>query len=246
MTLLWLSVTLAAAPDPTAALSSARKLADALRYEEAVVEYQRYLGSAVERPPRERASALFELGFIHLVLGDEATAEARAFEALGLDAELALPPSAPARQVDFLNEVKRKFMTRARLTVEPRAPGDSAHVVRARLVDPQKKVKRTLLRHALAMTGPFFAAEMRCEGEVCSAELPALQQGADLTAWYFVEALDAKGATVATAADAREPLQLSVVGSRAWYQSPIVWGAAGAALIAIGVVLYLLSPPPPR
>src|SRR5882672_7915977 len=83
-------------------LASARKLADALRYEEAVVEYQRYLGVAGDRPVRERASALFELGFIHLVLGDEATASARATDALALDATLSLPPSAPARQVDFL------------------------------------------------------------------------------------------------------------------------------------------------
>src|SRR5258706_8054661 len=40
-----ISVAIAAADAPPA-LASARKLADALRYEEAVVEYQRYLGGA--------------------------------------------------------------------------------------------------------------------------------------------------------------------------------------------------------
>jgi len=230
-----------AAPD--AALASARKLADALRYEEAVVEYQRYLGSAADRPVREKSAALFELGFIQLVLGDEANAQARAMEALELDPSLSLPPSAPARQVDFLAEVKRKFLTRTRVSLES---GTGPQQVRARVVDPEGKVKRVLLRHALAANGPFYSAEMKCEAEVCSAELPAPAQGGDFTAWYFVEALDAKGATVASAADAAEPRQLAVIGGRPWYQSPITWGVAGGALVAIGVVVYLLAPPPPR
>jgi hypothetical protein len=238
-----LLIILAAAPD---ALGTARKLADALRYEEAVVEYQRYLGSAADRPAHERAEALFELGFIHLVLGDEVNAQARATEALELEPSLQLPPSAPARQVDFLAEVKRQFVTRTRLTLEARAADDPPQVVRARLIDPQKKVKRVLLRHALASNGPFSASEMRCEEEACRAELPPPQQGGDFTAWYFLEALDSKGGTVAQAADAREPRQLTVFNSKPWYQSPIVWGAAGAAMVAAGLIVYLLSPPPPR
>lgn len=238
-----ISVVLSASVDASAALSSARKLADALRYEEAVVEYQRYLGGAAERPVRERASALFELGFIHLVLGDEVNAQSRALEALELDAGLTLAPSAPARQVDFLADVKRQFLTRTRVTVEQ---GEGTQAVRAKLVDPEKKVKRVLLRHALASNGPFYSIEMKCVLDVCSAELPSPQQGGDFTAWYFVEALDAKNATVASAADAREPRQLAVIGGRPWYQSPITWGIAGGALVAVGVVVYLLSPPPPR
>lgn len=231
------------AVDAQAALASARKLADALRYEEAVVEYQRYLGGAADRPVRERSSALFELGFIHLVLGDEVNAQARALEALELDAALSLPPSAPARQVDFLAEVKRQFLTRTRVTLEP---GEGGQAVRARLVDPERKVRRVLLRHALSSNGPFYSIEMRCVAERCSAELPSPQQGGDFTAWYFVEALDAKQATVASAADAAQPRQLAVIGGRPWYQSPITWGIAGGALVAVGVVVYLLSPPPPR
>mgnify|MGYP001206221476 CR=1 FL=1 len=240
---LLISVALAASVDSTQALSSARKLADALRYEEAVVEYQRYLGAAAERPVRERASALFELGFIHLVLGDDANAQSRAMEALELDASLTLPPSAPARQVDFLAEVKRKFLTRTRVTVEQGAGPQS---IRARVVDPEKKVKRVLLRHALSSNGPFYAVEMKCVIDVCSAELPSPEQGGDFTAWYFVEGLDAKNATVASAGDSAAPRQLAVVGGRPWYQSPITWGIAGGALVAVGVVIYLLSPPPPR
>ncbi|MBL8949390.1 MAG: hypothetical protein JNK82_01345 [Myxococcaceae bacterium] len=238
-----ISVSLLGAVDASGTLSSARKLADALRYEEAVVEYQRYLGSADGRPARERAAALFELGFIHLVLGDDANAQTRALEALELDPGLALPASAPARQVDFLADVKRQFSTRARVTVEQ---GDGPQSVRARLVDPEKKVKRVLLRHALAQNGPFYAAPMRCLGDVCTAELPSPEQGGDFTAWYYVEALDAKNTTIATAADAREPRQLAVIGGKPWYQSPITWGIAGGALVAVGIVVYLLAPPPPR
>jgi len=240
---LWISVGVLGAVDAQSALTSARKLADALRYEEAVVEYQRYLGSAADRPPRERASALFELGFIHLVLGDESTAQARALEALELDAGLSLPPSAPVRQADFLADVKRQFSSRTRVTVEQ---GDGPQSVRARLVDPEKKVKRVLLRHALAQNGPFYAVQMRCAADVCTAELPSPEQGGDFTAWYYVEALDAKNATVASAADSREPRQLAIIGGRPWYQSPITWGIAGGALVAVGIVVYLLAPPPPR
>jgi hypothetical protein len=240
---LLISVSLSASVDASAALASARKLADALRYEEAVVEYQRYLGGAQDAPGRERAAALFELGFLHLVLGDEANAQARATEALELDPGLSLPPSAPARQVDFLAEVKRQFLTRTYVKVEQ---GDGPQAVRARLVDPQKKVKRVLLRHALAQNGPFYSVEMKCQLDACTAELPSPQQGGDFTAWYYVEALDTKNATVATAADAREPRQLAVIGGRPWYQSPITWGIAGGALVAVGIVVYLLSPPPPR
>ena len=240
---LLISVSVAASADASAALSSARKLADALRYEEAVVEYQRYLGTAQDAPARERAAALFELGFIHLVLGDEVNAQARATDALELDAGLSLPSTAPARQVDFLAEVKRQFLTRTRVTVEQ---GDGPQGLRARLVDPQKRVKRVLLRHALASNGPFYSVEMRCLGDECKAELPAPQQGGDFTAWYYIEALDEKNVTVATASDARAPRQLAVIGGRPWYQSPITWGIAGGALVAVGIVVYLLSPPPPR
>lgn len=237
---------LVAAVDVTSALSSARKLADALRYEEAVVEYQRYLGGAADRPVRERASALLELGFIHLVLGDEINAQSRAVEALELDPSLTLPSSAPARQVDFLADAKRQFLTRTRVTVEPRAGDDGPQTVRVKLIDPQKKVKRVLLRHALSSNGPFYSIQMQCEAEACRADLPPPAQGGDFTAWYFVEALDAKSATAASAADAREPLQLAVIGGKGWYTNPVIWGAAGGALIAIGLVVYLLSPPPPR
>src|SRR4051812_9699437 len=60
-------------------LLEARRLADQLRYEEAIVEYQRYLADN-DRPANERAKALLEMGFIYLVLGDESTAQRRAVE----------------------------------------------------------------------------------------------------------------------------------------------------------------------
>lgn len=226
-------------------LADARKLAEQLRYEEAVVEYQRYL-AIPERPNRERAEALFELGFIHLVLGDDANADSRAMSALELDPALELPDSAPARQADFLNKARKDFLTRARIRIEPRQDADAPGFVRAKLVDPQGKVKRVLLRHALSATGPFHATPMECVGESCTGAIPPPKDATGFTAWYYVEALDAGQLTLARASSPDEPLQLAVVGGRRWYQSPVVWGAAGAAVIAIAAVVYVLSPAPPR
>ena len=240
---------LAATPAPQGEsprpLVEARKLAEGLRYEEAVVEYQRYL-AIPDRPARERAEALFELGFIHLVLGDDANADIRAVSALELDPALELPDSAPTRQVDFLNKARKDFLTRARLRIEPRLDADAPGLVRAKLVDPQGKVKRVLLRHALTATGPFHSTVMECVGEACTGAIPPPKDSTGFTAWYFVEALDAEQLTLARASGPDAPLQLAVVGGRRWYQNPVVWGAAGAAVIAIAAVVYVLSPAPPR
>jgi hypothetical protein len=226
-------------------LSDARRLADQLRYEEAIVEYQRYLGDQ-NRPVSERAKALLEVGFIHLLLGDEITAEARATEALELDPNLKLAPGAPAKQSAFLDQMKKKLAGRTRLDIVPRTDTDSPQLVRARLADPQRGVKRVLIRHALSPKGPFYSSPMRCEGETCSGDIPPPADVSAFTAFYFVEAQDQEGNTVAQAGTATEPLQLSVVGRNAWYKSPIVWGAGGAAVIAIAGVVYLLSPQPAR
>ena len=226
-------------------LVDARKLADSLRYEEAVVEYQRYLAIG-ERPARERAPALLELGFIHLVLGDEANATIRAIQALELDPSLELPASAPARQVDFLAKARRDFLNSARVKVEPRTDGDAPGLVRATVADPEKKVRRVLLRHALASTGPFHSTLMVCEAGRCTGTIPPPQDSSSFNAWYYVEALDAAQLTVARASSPDAPIQLAVVGRKGWYQSPVVWGIGGAALIGIATVVYFLSPAPPR
>lgn len=231
--------------DVPAPLLEARKLSDALRYEEAAVEYQRYL-SLKDRPAKERALALFELGFVHLVLGDEATAADRANAALELDVGLTLPAGAPAREVDFLAQSRREHAQRPRIAMLPKEEKAPPSQVRVQLVDPMKRVKRLLLRHALSSQGPYWSSPMQCEPEACTGFIPPPSDGSDFTAWYFVEALDEKQNTLAFGASATEPLQLSVVGSRAWYKSPIVWGVTGAALVAVGAVVYLLSPPPPR
>lgn len=237
---------LAAAPSEVpASLADARKLADQLRYEEAVVEYQRYL-SLSGRPAKERASALVELGFIHLVLGDETTASARAAEALALDPAPALLPGAPARQTDWLEAQARDFRRRARVVVEARRDDDPALLVRVTVADPSGKVKWVLLRHARRAEGPFEAVEMRCEEEACSAMLPVAADASDANAWYWIEALDEGKATIAQAGTAQAPLQLSVLGRRPWYQSPLVWGIAGAALVGIAAVVFALSPAPPK
>lgn len=240
------ALALAAAAETPPSLLEARKLADQLRYEDAVLEYQRYLALG-GRPARERAEALVELGFIHLVLGDEAIARARGFEALEADAQVPAPPGAPTREVEWLTGLRREFEGRARVQVQPRRDGDPALLVRAQLLDPGGRVQRVLLRYARAAGGPFDSVPMRCEGGACEALLPPPPAEAkDLTAWYWVEALDDRRDTVARAAGPDAPLQLAVVGRRAWYQSPVFWGVSGAALVAVAAVVFVLAPAPPR
>ncbi len=226
-------------------LQDARRLADQLRYEEAIVEYQRYLGVPA-RPVGERAKALLEVGFIHLLLGDEVTAEARATEALELDETLASSPQASAKQNSFLERMKKTLAGKTLLQLLPRSETDGPQVVRARLVDPQRGVKRVLIRHALSPKGPYYSSPMRCAGETCAGDIPSPVDASSFTAFYFVEAQGKAGDTLAQAASATQPLQLAVVGRGAWYKSPWVWGAGGAAAIAIAGMVYLLSPQPAR
>lgn len=229
------------------ALIEARKLADQLRYEEAVVEYQRYL-TVPERPLKERASALLELGFIHLVLSDQTNAEARALEAFELDPKLTLPSTAPAKQFDFLEAMRKTFLARPRLELEARQDTDPPFLVRVKVIDPNQKVARVLLRHALTSTGPYYSSEMTCEGDgdSCSAAIPPPKGVTNFTAWYFVEGLGSRQLTVARVASPDSPLQLAVVDQRAWYSNPAVWGIAGAVIVGIATVVYFLAPQPPR
>ncbi len=226
-------------------LVDARKMADQLRYEEAVVEYQRYLAMP-ERPLAERAAALLELGFVHLVLGDTVNAEARALEALEFDSKLTVPSTAPARQVDFVNRMRKLALSRARLELQQREAGEPPYVVRVKVADPEGKVSRVLLRHALTATGPFYSAEMTCRDEQCTGSIPPPKDSPSFTAWYFVEALDAEQATAAKVASPESPLQLSIVDQKPWYTSPVTWGIAGAALVGIATVIYFIVPPPPK
>lgn len=238
------ALVLAAASTATPpSLLEARKLNEQLRYEEAVVEYQRYL-AVPDRPLTERAAALLELGFIHLVLGDQANAEARALEALELDPKLTVPSTAPGKQVDFVARMRKAYLARARLELLPREEGDPPYVVRVKVVDPEKQVTRVLLRHALTSTGPFYSSELTCEADLCRGAIPPPQGATGFTAWYYVEALDAMQLTAAKVASPDSPLQLSVVDQKAWYQSPVVWAVSGAALVAIGAVVFLLAPAP--
>ncbi|GMU59886.1 MAG: hypothetical protein AMXMBFR34_16490 [Myxococcaceae bacterium] len=242
-----LAVVAGAAPvtETPPSLVEARKLGEQLRYEEAVVEYQRYL-ALPERPLKERAEALMEVAFIHLVLGDNANAESRAQEAFETDPKFTAPPSAPAKQADFIAKMRKVYLSRARLLVEPRKDDDAPSQVRVVVADPEKVVTRVLLRHALAPTGPFASSEMTCEGEACTGFIPPPKGASSYTSWYFVEALDPTNATVARVAGAGSPLQLSVVDQKPWYTSPVVWGVTGAALVGVATVIFLLAPQPPK
>lgn len=239
------AVVAAAGSSTPSSLQDARKMAEQLRYEEAVVEYQRYLATP-DRPVSERANALLELGFIHLVLGDQLNAESRALEALELDPKLSVPSTAPTKQVDFVGKMRRLYQSRARLELQPRDDADPPYVVKVKVVDPEKKVTRLLLRHALTATGPYYSSEMTCVDELCTGSIPPPKDVSSFTAWYFVEALDPTQLTAAKVASAESPLQLSVVDQKPWYASPVVWGVTGAALVGIATVVFLLAPQPPR
>ncbi|MBI3182822.1 MAG: hypothetical protein HYZ28_11850 [Myxococcales bacterium] len=238
-------VTAAGPSEVPKSLLDARRLADELRFEEAFVEYQRYLGDP-NRPVAERAKALLELGFLHLLLEDQVNAQKRTVEALELDPEVRLPPGASSRHAAFVETVRKSLAARARLEVLPRAGADPPRTVHAHLTDPQGRAKRVLIRHALSPAGPFHSSPMRCHGERCQGSIPLPRGASSFTAWYYAEALDEDGDTIATAAGPQEPLQLSVVGQDAWYEDPWIWGASGVAVVAVAGVVYLFSPAPPR
>ncbi len=226
-------------------LAEARKLAEQLRYEEAVVEYQKYL-ALPERPSAERAEALLELGFLHLVLGDEATAEARAQEALELDPKLSTAPGSAPKQVEFLAKMRRRAEARARLELVPRQADDAPTLVRVSLFDPEGKVKRVLARHATKSGGPFASVELACDSGACQGTLPRPKDQSSSTAWYYLEALDAAQGTLARAGTPDAPFQLAVVDEKPWYTKPLVWMVAGAALVGVAAVAYTLAPAPPQ
>jgi hypothetical protein len=225
------------APD---SLVKARRLAGDLRFEEAAVEYQRYLGNA-NRPAKERANALFDLGFIQHLLADDVNADRRAIEALELDPGLSLPPDAPQKRVAFLEKARAAFGSKPRLEIVSRARGDAVSGVRVRLADPAHKVRRVLLRHSLAPTGPFYGMPLQCTQDACSGRLPPPAGVHDYTAWYFVEATDADGNTVARAGAAESPLQLSVSEEDPWFANPWVWAGGSALVVGAAAVIFVAA-----
>jgi hypothetical protein len=236
---------LAQAPGPGEAqadLAQARAFASALRYEESVVEYQRYLGQS-NRPTAERAQALLELGFIHLLLDDTVNAEQRTTEALELDAWVRPPADAPQKHKDLVERVRAQVAARPRLELLPREDASRPQVVRATLKDPRGRASEVLLRHALVPGGPYRAAPMVCQEGTCEGELPAPRRATSFTAWYFVEALDAQGNTVARAANPLAPLQLAIIEQRPWYESPWVYAGGAALVVGAASVFFIASDP---
>jgi hypothetical protein len=224
-------------------LAQARKLADDLRFEEAVVEYQRYLGDA-SRPPRERARALFELAVLHQVLADPVSALKRAVEALELDPSLQLPPGTPAKQVALLEEARKQVRGRVKVDLIPRDASEPPSRVRAKMSDPDHRAKAVLLRHALASEGPYWSSPMNCRADQCAGDLPQ-EAASAYTAWYYVEANDANGNTLARAAGPGAPMQVVVQIDKPWFSNPLVWVGATALLVGAASVAYVATSPTP-
>jgi len=248
MNTLFLVLMLLSAAPPVAevppSLQQARQRSEELRYEEAVVEYSRYLGEP-NRPPAERAQALLELGFVHLLLGDEVSARARATEALELVPTLKVSSNGPAKQVAFLERVRTEVVSRPKLEVVP-LQGEDAARVRVKLVDPAGQAYEVLLRHALSPSGPYYATRMQCKGEVCEGRIPPTGTTA-WTAFYYLEANDAYGNTLVRASGPSAPLQISVVQPSPWYESPWVYGVGGAVLVGTAAAFFFATsqPSPP-
>ena len=244
--LTWLFLLAGDAPllEPPPSLTEARRLADALRYEEALLEYQRYL-SLPQKPSRERAEALFDMGFLYWVLGDQASAFAKAEEALDLWPSLTLPPSAPSKQLSFLSQARSLRQVQVTLSEAPKEEIDEPETVRVKVEDAEQRVKKVFLRHALSLAGPFYAVEMTCESQKCHAQIPPPAGSGNYTAYYYVEGSDENGTTLATESSPFKPRKLSVVRPKPWHSQPWAWAGIGAAAIATGVVIYLLAPPLP-
>jgi hypothetical protein len=230
--------------DSPDALAEATRMVEQLRYEEAVVEYQRYL-SDKSRPSFERARALFDLAFVHMVLGDDVTAEARALEAFSLHPKLTLPSSAPPRQLSFFTAVREMFVSRPQLELLSRQAADTVNTVRVGVSDPKQKIRRLLLRHGSKPGGPFASTALDCEARsTCSGAIPQPRENGEATSYYFVEALDENQQTLAQLSSESEPLQLVLVEPKSWYKSPVTWGIAGAVLVGAATLVYFLVPPP--
>lgn len=244
---MWLSLLLAAAPavpaekpPPPPALVEARKLGEDLRFEEALVEYQRYLTDQA-RPKEERAQALFELAVLHQVLKDDTNAKVRAVEAVEADPSLQLPQAAPAKHTALL-EAARKFLAeRVSLDVVPRPTHEPTWRVRAALRDPDRRARAVLLRHARAADGPYRSTQMNCGTAECIGDLPPPVSGATYTAWYYVEANDAGGNTLARAASPAAPLQVAVARDTPWFTNPLVWIGGAVALVGAGAIAYAVT-----
>jgi hypothetical protein len=224
-------------------LAQARKLAEDLRFEEAVAEYRRYLGDRT-RPAGERARALFELAVLHQALADPVTAMERAEEALELDPSFQLPPGTASRQEALLEAAQKRFRLRVKLDLLPREESEPTSRVRARLADPERRVRAILLRHAPAPEGPFWSSRMSCRGEQCSGDLPQPASAAAYTAWYYVEANDPEGNTLARAAGPLAPVQVVVQREQPWFTNPLVLLGGTAVLVGAASVAFIATRPP--
>jgi hypothetical protein len=237
----WADAPTAVAPG----LAQARKLTDDLRFEEAVVEYQRYLGDAT-RPARERAQALFELAVLHQVLADQVNALKRAVEALELNPSFQLPPGTPAKQVALLDQARKQLRARVKVDLIPREASEPPSRVRAKVADPDHRARALLLRHALASEGPYWASPMNCRGDQCVGDLPQEAGASAYTAWYYVEANDSTGNTIARAAGPDSPMQVVVQLDKPWFTNPLVWVGGAAVLVGGMSVVYVATKPAPR
>lgn len=233
----WADAPTAVAPG----LVQARKLAEDLRFEEAVVEYQRYLGDST-RPARERAQALFELAVLHQVLADQVNALKRAVDALELNPSFQLPPGTPAKQVALLETAQKQLRSRVKVDLVPREESEPPSRVRAKMSDPEHRARTLQLRHALAPEGPYWSSAMNCRGDQCVGDLPQVASSG-YTAWYYLEANDSEGNTLARAAGPDSPMQVVVQIDKPWFSNPLVWVGASAVLVGAAGAVFVISQP---
>ena len=144
--------------------------------------------------------------------------------------------------MSLLEAAQKQLRSRVKVDLVPREESEPPSRVRAKMSDPDHRARTLLLRHALASEGPYGSSAMSCRGDQCVGDLP--QGGASAyTAWYYVEANDAEGNTLARAAGPDSPMQMAVQIDKPWFSNPLFWVGGGALLVGAAGVVFLASQP---
>jgi hypothetical protein len=225
------------------ALSRGKTLADELKYAEAVEVLQ--AGREDSALPRvERLELLSVLARCLLALGRRPQAEAAYAELLTLKPSASVGDDASPKLTAAFEEVKARLYRADDVALQV-LPGQAAKV-RIRLIDPWSRVKRVDLK-ARTSGGPLKTVELSFdETDQATAELDTI---AELPVEWFVEAVGADEAVVASQGTAQEPFKYGqaapavtapvVPVSQPRLARPQAWVCAALAVVGLGVGIGL-------
>jgi len=183
------------------------------------------------------------LALSHLALRHEEPARAAFRALLDADRDFVLPESVSQTARDLFDDVKRSLPpppapAEVSATAAPASPREGATVtVSARVTDPAGRDTRVIIHHRVRGQSGYSTITAQRAGDGWSAAISGAFVKAPAVE-YWVAAVDASGAEVATAGSAEAPLVL-VVGSTGKGATP-VWGKwwfwAGTGVVVAGVV----------